>query len=189
MTLPAALDTLAEQLWTLREALLSLRVTVVEDRPQRGETVLVEALGDAVEDLTGWLAESAATVDRTRRRVRHGNAAQIVPLLAAVDSHLQQIEAALCQLHSYERLAPLLKMARQQGGEWMSWLHGVGEALKPTQPSAGDVRSALRRCWQAAIEHAIREREGVHNTAIGLQITSKALDFTEGPNTLRDGGH
>src|ERR1700722_11527436 len=53
MALEATFDDLGLRLRAAHEALLELRVTVVEDKPLRGEAALVDDWGDAVEDLAG----------------------------------------------------------------------------------------------------------------------------------------
>ncbi len=158
MLLNAALDTLTEQMGSLREALWSLRVTAIEDRPPHDELVLVDRLGDTVEELLGWLAECAAETDRTRRSAHYGrDAEQVSTLLTSCEAHVQRLEADLCTLRSYDNLAPLLQQARKRGGEWASWLQGVREALDRAQACATDVRVALLCCWQATVEQAMHK--------------------------------
>jgi hypothetical protein len=39
----------------VRESLQNLRLTVVEDRPLRAGVVIIDRMGDAADDLSGWL--------------------------------------------------------------------------------------------------------------------------------------
>ena len=48
MPIEATFQALTANFEALREAMASLRLTVVEDRPPRNEVLLVERLGDAV---------------------------------------------------------------------------------------------------------------------------------------------
>src|SRR5580704_2998123 len=55
----------------MRDALQSLGLTVIEDRPPRNEVLLVERLGNLVEDLRGWGEEGLASAVQARVAVTH----------------------------------------------------------------------------------------------------------------------
>ena len=60
MAIEAAFQNLADKFRAAREAFECLRLTAVEDRPLRNDVLLIERLGNAVDDLQGWLEEAAA---------------------------------------------------------------------------------------------------------------------------------
>jgi hypothetical protein len=154
MTLEAAFQNLGVQCRTLCDALLELRLTVVEDKPLAGDVVLVDEFGDATDELLGWLEEAlkAATegqqavgypveVDRARRalticherfnRLRHRFSSDLV---------------------SYERIAELMSVGHERSGEWLGWANSVKEALDHCQTPLFDVDQSLFRCWQEIAE-------------------------------------
>ena len=53
------------------EVFQGLHLTVIEDRPAHGEVLLVERLGNLVEDMRGWLAEGQTAAVDSRRAVAH----------------------------------------------------------------------------------------------------------------------
>ena len=70
MAIEAAFERLVGSFGVAEEAFQSLRLTVIEDRPPHGEVLLVERLGNLVEDLRGWLAEGRIASARSARRGR-----------------------------------------------------------------------------------------------------------------------
>ena len=58
MAIEAVFLDLRRKIDALREALQGLALTAIEDRPRSGEVLLVERLGNLVEDLRGWAEEA-----------------------------------------------------------------------------------------------------------------------------------
>lgn len=56
---------------TARDAFQGLGLTVIEDRPLRNEVLLVDRLGNLVEDLRGWLAEGLTAAVEAHDAVGH----------------------------------------------------------------------------------------------------------------------
>src|SRR5262245_36274211 len=73
MALVTTVSDLIAHLDAMHEAILSLRTTVVEDRPLEGDVVLVDLLGDATDDLLGWL-------EGARLAAREGQPGEVAPL-------------------------------------------------------------------------------------------------------------
>ncbi len=59
MALEATFRDLTTRLATLREELIDLRTTVLEDKPLHGEVVLIGVLSDALDDMLGAARESS----------------------------------------------------------------------------------------------------------------------------------
>lgn len=154
MTLEAAFRDLRLHCHHLHEAVLGLRLAIVEDKPLAGDVVLVDEFSDAADDVLGWLEEArgaitagqqaagvAYTVERTRQ--------------ALITCHAQVNRAQhrfATDLAAYERVAALLHLGNERGGEWLAWAQSVQEALERCQQPLHDVQQILLLCWQEMVE-------------------------------------
>jgi hypothetical protein len=146
-----------EQLWQrlheMREAWLELRITVREDRPLRQTTMLVESIGDdvddglaAVEDAVGAMADALQDSEDLRAGGR---------ALGIVHSRLAQAsDHYWLKIASVDRQRELQSLARRHGGEWISWARSVQDAhgRLPTEITAAN--EELRRAWSDLVERA-----------------------------------
>lgn len=172
MTLETASKELGAQLQTLREEIIGLRTTIREDQPMEDDTVLVDMFGDAADDMMGWLEEAMATArDGQQAAERQLDLDRAWRALTTCQQQFSQIEYRLFDLLSYDRLAPLMRFGRQQGGEWQAWTSSVKAALDHCQSPIYDVSEALFRCWQEIGERAGLTSVSVQATNIGQQIT------------------
>lgn len=172
MALEATFVQLGVRLQALREALVSLRTTVIEDKPRQDEVVLVSLLGDAADDLLGWLegalvaageAQQAVIyptdLDRTRRA------------LTACQERFQHLNRRFAsELGAYERLTELSRLGRLRGGEWRGWVASVKAALDDCQPLLFKVEDAFLSCWQELAERLGMNSISVQATNIGQQL-------------------
>jgi hypothetical protein len=155
MTLEAAFRDLRLHCHHLHEAVLGLRLAIVEDKPLAGDVVLVDELSDAADDVLGWLEEargavtagqqdvgSPSTVERTRQA--------LITCHARVNRAQRRLATDLA---AYERVAALLHLGNERGGEWLAWAQSVHEALERCQQPLHDVQQALLLCWQEMVEH------------------------------------
>ena len=170
MTLEAAFRDLRLHCHHLHEAVLGLRLAIVEDKPLAGDVVLVDELSDAADDVLGWLEEArgavtagqqaagaAYTVERTRQ--------------ALITCHAQVNRAQhhfATDLATYERVAALLHLGNERGGEWLAWAQSVHEALERCQQPLHDVQQTLLLCWQEMVE-----RMGTLGVALQEFLTSQ----------------
>src|SRR5947209_12458855 len=67
---PVFLD-LARKIDALREALQGLALTAIEDRPAYGQVLLVERLGDHVDDLRGLAEDTRQAVQQAQDALAH----------------------------------------------------------------------------------------------------------------------
>lgn len=135
MAVDSPFASLEQEIGRLCDAFDALRMTVVEDRPLEEGTLLVDSLGDLVEDLLATARESLA-------HARQGD------LSACQEAwhHIQRRFAA--ELTSYERVAEIVRLGRARGGEWKAWAGSVragAEACRPPLDGAGE---ALFACWR-----------------------------------------
>ena len=156
MALEAAFRDLEVQSRRLYETLGELRLMIVEDKPELGESVLVDTLGDTVEDLLGWLTEALAAASQGRRAVTSlADPSCAQQQLVRCQERFNRIaERFFAELVSYEQLAELLSAGQERGGEWQAWAWGVKEALENCRQPVGGVNQALFCCWRAVTEQS-----------------------------------
>lgn len=172
MALETAFQELDLQFQKLLEALLGLRVTVVEDKPLRDDVMLSDLLGDACEDLLGWCTEARAAA-------REGARA----LAGQQDLHCARRQLTICQdrynrithkfsldLVAYERIAEINRLGRERGGEWRTWASSVKTSLDACQQPLYDVNQALFHCWQEIADRVSTTSISVQATSIGQQV-------------------
>jgi len=172
MTLAAAFVDLERELEALRELLTGLQVTVVEDKPLRGDWALVERFGNAADDARGYLEAALAAAQKGRASVEGQ------PDLEAVRRSLATCHEQFnclaqhftADLFSYERLAALHSVGRERRGEWRLWAGVVGDTLDRCQQHINRVSRALHRCWQDIGERSGVSSVSVRNTSVGQQV-------------------
>jgi hypothetical protein len=155
--LETRLETLYMRTHRLAESLGEVRTTIREDHPSSDDSVLVDMFGDAVDDLLGWVAESqdsvlaaqqALTVPINVDHVRKG--------LLACHQTCQRVEHRfVCDVVRYERIAGLMRLGRERGGEWRAWAAGVKEGLERCHQPLADLDSALLDCWLDLSERSV----------------------------------
>jgi hypothetical protein len=148
-----ALEPAFEHLWTrvhgLREAVVAMQFTVVEDRPRNSDVVPVQSLGDVVGDL---LAEVQETLEATSYglcavRARNQPGAVRCSLVRAHRSANQAGWRLADGVADRARLEDLDDLARRRGPAWGSWLAGVVDAIERCRPPLRDVQESLLVCW------------------------------------------
>jgi hypothetical protein len=153
----------------LRETWLELRITVREDRPAGEATMLVDDLGDEVDDALGGLEEALAAVTGALQApddIRAGARA-----LATAHERLTQIADGYWQgLGSLERRRELHSLARRRGGEWAAWAHGVDDIDARLPAGLTAVSTELGRAWTRLVERAESGPMSLTASSIGQQI-------------------
>ena len=173
MALEAAFGDLAVQFQILRDALLALRTTVIEDRPLRDDVALVDSFGDAVEDILGWLEEALIASREGQQAVGHPlDLDRARRALTTCQERFNWIsQRFFSDLVSYQRIEELTGLGRERRGEWLAWGSSVREGLDRCQQPLYDVNQALFRCWQEIAERVGMTSVSVQATNIGQQIT------------------
>jgi hypothetical protein len=160
MALETALHTAYLNLCVLREALVSLHTTAVEDKPLQGDVVLVEVFGDAADDLLGLLDEALVALAGQQTDDAHARRT-----LLLCQHHFNQIAQRFgSDLLSYERIVALKRFGRRRGGAWQGWAINVKAALDGCQQPLFDSNQALFACWQALTERAMPPPVHLHAT-------------------------
>jgi hypothetical protein len=183
----ATFQALTANFEALREAMASLRLTVVEDRPPQNEVLLVERLGDDVENLQGLLEEATAAAAAALRAVAHpldGHRARHA--LARANERFIDVEYKLSfELTSAGRLEELARFGRRRGDEWLGWTGSVIQALEQCCAPLRAVDEGLLLSWQELSERLGTGSVSVQTTNIGQQISSAALEQRNGAGRKR----
>jgi hypothetical protein len=177
VSLRTEFQSLGAQLERLYEVFSDLR-RLLDDHPSQGDKVLlVDAFGDVVDDLLGWLEESlqayAPLLPAEPRKGEHDfdlNRARQV-LVVCQDQFNRQLHRFSFDLVSYEKIAQLLQLGRERGGEWQTWAKGIKLELESCQQHLYFTNQALFRCWQEIAEGIGVTSVSVRATNIGQQIT------------------
>jgi hypothetical protein len=185
MAIEAVFQQLATTYNALREALQSLGLTVIEDRPPHDEILLVERLGNLVDDLRGWAEEGCESAATAREAAAH-------------PPDLQRARQALGVAHerfllleyrfydegvTHRTLDTLLRFGHQRGREWLGWTKSVLLALDACRGPIRALDEALLQAWQE-----FGERLGARS--VSLQATNIQQIATPGARRDRlHGGH
>lgn len=175
MALETTFQNLLDKFHHLRDALQGLHLTVIEDRPLRNEVLMVERLGDAVEDLRGWLEEglSAATVALKAVGNPFDGYGARQALACAHDRVLRLEYKFFFDVVSDERMHDLSRFGRQRGREWLGWAKSVREALSQCREPLREVDGVLLSSWQELAERLGSSAVSVQTTNIGQQISAQ----------------
>ena len=163
MALDTALGDLSLRLERLHDALVGLRLTVVEDKPLRGAGALLDRLGETALDLEqrlgialGWArrGQQAAEYPRDFDALRQ-------TLASCQDQVLYVHRELACEVASCGRIDELLVLERERGGEWTSWTRSLCSAIDQCQTLSHDVNQALFEFWKQ-----MAEREGANGLLV-----------------------
>jgi hypothetical protein len=156
MALEAAFAELTAYLRALHEALRDAQTTV-RDRPVRDDVVLVDLLGDALDDALGWLDESLQAAQVARTAVAYPTNLGLARhhLITCQERFSQAAQRVAVDLMAYTRLSDLEALGQERRGEWRAWANSVHSALDGTRKPFTSCNQVLFRCWQELTERAI----------------------------------
>jgi hypothetical protein len=174
VTIEAVFQQLTADYAALRDALQSLGLTVIEDRPPQDEVLLVERLGNLVEDLRGWTEEGYRAVVEARKAIDHP------PDLHRVRRSLGQGNERLIVVEyrffgeavAHDTIESLLRFGRQRGREWLGWSKSVVDALDACRTPLRELDGAFLRAWQELGERLATRSVSLQTTNIGQQISA-----------------
>jgi hypothetical protein len=159
---------------------VALRLTVVEDRPRKGDAALVDQLEDTILDLMGFLDESLKAARVAQKAVGH-------PLdldgarraLATCQERFHRIEQQFsADLVSYEKLKDLASLGAR-GGEWPPWANSVKQGIEQCRQPLDGASKALAACWQEIAERVGMTSISVQATNIGQKIVAEASELRD----------
>ncbi|MCG8346471.1 MAG: hypothetical protein MI924_01660 [Chloroflexales bacterium] len=155
MALEQALLALDECLAQFEQALDNLLWAVVEAQPtsMRGHA-LIDYYEGATIELIGLVKEARAAIAPVAALVV---AERVGRALTNCQDVMQQIVARFyTELRDCERNEALNGLARQRGGEWARWVHGVQDALNGCPQPLYAMVQTLTPCWLALIDQVAR---------------------------------
>jgi hypothetical protein len=147
------LDSALEHLWTrvhgLRDAVVAMQLTVVEDRPRDSDVVPVEALGDAVGDLLAAVQETLEATSDGLHAIQAGDGHGAVrgALLRAHRAANHAGRRLADDVADRARLGDLDDLTRRRGFAWRPWMAGVVDAVDRCRPPLWAVQESLLGCW------------------------------------------
>jgi hypothetical protein len=173
VALEATFQDLVTRLRTLRETMTILQITVIEDRPLSGGVLLVERLGNAVDDLRGLAEEALAAAIEALKAVGHpldGYCARNA--LATANRQFLRLEyKLLAEQMASDHLNELKKLGRHHGREWHGWTGSVLEALTQCRDPIRVVDEAFLSSWQDLTERLGSGGVCVQTMSIGAIAT------------------
>jgi hypothetical protein len=181
MALEAKFRELIQELGKLRDTLVALRLTVVEDKPAKGDAALVDRLGDVILDMMGFLEEGLRAARSAQKRAGHAldlNAARQALTICQERVHRIGQQYAV-ELVSYESLKDLANLGHQRRGEWIPWTNSVKQGIEQCREPLDLSTKALAGCWQEIAERVGSTSVSVQTTNIGQKIISRPEDRTE----------
>jgi hypothetical protein len=141
----------------LRERLASLQRTA-GDLPDPEETVVVDLVRDACDDVDGWLTglvASAATAQTAARQRR--SAAVAGALCESTGAYEQALQSFVTGLGGVDSLSRLRQFGADRPGSWETWAWTVQDGVAAAWTDLSAVRGELDRCWQELVEHLLHD--------------------------------
>jgi hypothetical protein len=176
MALSRTLDELRRHLQRLREALHELELAADEDRPRRGEAVLVDLIADAALVSRGWVEESLRAARQAQQAVeRPADLEAARQAIGTCQERFGRVAMRLLgELLAYEQVDMLTRLGRERGGEWSSWAGTVRTALERCRQPLLDANQGLFECCQELVERALLTPVTVQ--AIGQQFAPAPIE-------------
>jgi hypothetical protein len=174
MAIEVVFQQLASGFDAAREMLQNLGLTVIEDRPPHGEVLLVERLGNLVDDLRGWTEESCAAIATARQAVTHPPDLQRAreALGTAHERFLLLKYRFFDEAVTHRTIDALLRFGHQRGREWLGWVKSVVLALEACRGPLRELDEALLQTWKELGERLGTRSMSLHATNIGQQIAA-----------------
>lgn len=190
MAIEAVFLNLTSKFDAMSDALQSLALTVIEDRPARGEVLLVERLGNLVEDLRGWAEEAREAAAQARDALEHPADVNLGRrALAVANERFMRLEYRFIgEAVAHETISELQRFGRQRGREWLSWTGGAVQALDACRSPLRELDEALFHAWQELGERLGSRSLTVQTNSIGQQITAPAAPRRADPQAERRRG-
>jgi hypothetical protein len=178
MAIEAVFQHLVDRFEAARDAFQSLSLTVIEDRPPRDEVLLVERLGNLIEDLRGWLVEGLAAAADARQAVGHPlDSYGARHALGVANERFVRLEHRFYEeAAAYDTLDALIRFGRQRGGEWLGWSGSVVTAMQGCGGPLRELDETVLRAWQELSERLDSSSLQVQTTSIGQQFATPLRD-------------
>jgi hypothetical protein len=183
--LEIAFQDLSMELRKFHDTLVAVRLTVVEDKPTRGEAALVDHMEDTILDLMGLLDEALEAAGHAQKAVGPGTDLQAARRrLTVCQQRFHRIERQFAaEMVSYEKLKDLASLGSERRGEWLPWSNSVKDGIEQCRHPMDGISKALALCWQEIAERVGMTSVSVRTTNIGQKIVRR---FQDGEETTAD---
>jgi hypothetical protein len=181
MAMEAAFRDLLSELRKVYDTLVALRLTVVEDKPLKGDSALIDRFEDSVLDLMGLLNEALRAARLAQKEiVNTGDLHSARRALTTCQERFHRIEQQFAaNLVSYEILKDLASLGSERRGEWLAWANSVKAGIEQCREPLGGASKALAACWQEIAERVGMTSVSLQTTNIGQKIVSKVEDAVD----------
>jgi hypothetical protein len=181
VALEAAFQELSSELRKLRDTLVALRLTVVEDKPLAGEAALVDHFDDTILEVMGLLEESLKRARVAQKEVESAADFNAVRrALAACQERFHTIEQRFSSdLVSYDKLKDLADLGSARKREWIPWASTVRQGIEECRAPLDAISKAIAACWQEIAERVGMTSVSVQTTNIGQKIFTRSGDRAE----------
>jgi hypothetical protein len=163
-----------QQLWLavreVSEAWEELRITVREDRPVGEAIMLVERLGDELDDGLATLQGARGAVQSALEAPDDLRAAGRA-LTMAHELVVRAVDGYWKGLGSIDRRRELDSLGRRHGGEWAAWARSVEDAQARLPSRLTTIAEELGRAWSELVDRAASGSTSLTAKSIGQQIT------------------
>jgi hypothetical protein len=173
MAIEAAFTQLVTHFTAVRDALQSLSLTVIEDRPPQGELMLVERLGNLVEDLRGWTEEGYAAAVQARQAASHPpDLHRARHALGVSNERFISLEYRFYgEAVAHHMIGELLRLGSRRGPEWPGWCKSAVQSLDACRAPLRTLDESFLQTWQELAERLSSRSVSVQTTNIGQQIS------------------
>jgi hypothetical protein len=177
VALEATFQALSSELRKLRDTLIALRLTVVEDKPLAGEAALVDHFEDTILDVMGLLEESLRRARVAQKAIESAaDFNSVRRALAACQERFHAIEQRFSSdLLSYDKLKDLTGLGASRKGEWIPWAKSVRQGIEECRAPLDAANKALAACWQEIAERVGMTSVSVQTTNIGQKILARPV--------------
>jgi len=182
MALEATFRELFSELRKLHDTLVAVRLTVVEDKPLRSESALVDRLEDTILDMMGSLDEALKAARAAQKAVSGATDLNGTRrALVVCQERFHRIERQFADdLVSYETLKDLASLGSERRGEWLAWAGSVRDGVEQCREPMDGISRSLARCWQEIAERVGTTSISVETSNIGQKIITRRGESAAG---------
>jgi hypothetical protein len=186
MALEAVVENLVCRIEELGDAVSALQWAAVEDRPRRGDSVLVDIVGGISDDLLGLAREARECAADTRTALGPPlNFDQVRRLMTTCHERFNDLsQRFVSELLAYERIDELKQLGRERRGGWQAWSDEVTRSIGRCREPWHEANQALFLCWREIAERVGMASVSVQATSIGQKVTV-ASSCRAGPSATR----
>jgi hypothetical protein len=173
---------LVAALYRAEDVFTTLGLTIREDRPAE-DAVPIEQLGEAIDDVVGWLHNARVEAIAAHKAVVHPiDAYRVRQALAGCQERVFRATGKYAvEIVSYERLGALSLFCNERDIRWRVWAPEALEAVEGCREPLDEVARALLACWQELTERLSSGGVTVQSTSVGQQISvPNAREFMSG---------